>query len=55
MEIVPCSHIGHLFRASTYSFVGDQFKIIAKNNIRVIEVWMDEYKNFYYLHHPSII
>lgn len=48
LEIIPCSRVGHLFRASTYSFDGDEDLIRAVNNIRFAEVWMDEYKQFYY-------
>lgn len=48
LEILPCSRVGHLYRQSSYSFNGDREKITARNNIRVIEVWMDEYKRFFY-------
>lgn len=53
LETIPCSHVGHLYRASTYSFEGDKSEIIDKNNIRVAEVWMDEYKEFFYNVRPT--
>lgn len=48
MEVIPCSHVGHLYRISTYSFEGDKRLIKYQNNVRAVEVWMDEYKKFYY-------
>lgn len=53
MNIVPCSRIGHLFRVSTYSFDGDTNEIKAKNNIRLVEVWMNDLKHLYYAANPS--
>lgn len=53
MELIPCSRVGHLFRISTYSFDGDASSIIARNNIRLVEVWMDDFKHFFYAANPS--
>ena len=51
---VPCSRIGHVYRAfMPYNF-GELTKkvkgpVITNNYRRVIEVWMDEeYKQFFY-------
>lgn len=46
--MIPCSHIGHLFRISTYSFGSDKELIKHRNNIRILEAWMDDYKEIYY-------
>lgn len=54
MEIVPCSRIGHLYRQSVYSFGGDKFAVIARNNVRVVEVWMSDLKDLYYAVTPGI-
>ena len=55
LEIVTCSHVGHVFRKSTpYTFPGGTGKIINRNNQRLAEVWMDEYKNFYYRIAPGM-
>lgn len=54
MELIPCSHVGHLFRISTYSFDGDATVIKARNNVRLVEVWMDEFKRFFYAANPSM-
>ena len=54
LEIVTCSHVGHVFRKSTpYTFPGGTGKIINRNNQRLAEVWMDQYKNFYYKISPG--
>lgn len=54
MEIVTCSHVGHVFRKATpYTFPGGTGQIINKNNRRLAEVWMDEFKNFFYIISPG--
>uniref|UniRef100_A0A8C6D9Z9 Polypeptide N-acetylgalactosaminyltransferase n=1 Tax=Moschus moschiferus TaxID=68415 RepID=A0A8C6D9Z9_MOSMO len=50
LEIVTCSHVGHVFRKATpYTFPGGTGQIINKNNRRLAEVWMDEFNNFFYM------
>jgi len=52
--IVTCSHVGHVFRKATpYTFPGGTSKIINHNNDRLAEVWMDEWKEFYYKISPG--
>ena len=56
LEIHPCSHVGHVFRKQTpYSFPGGTGAIINKNNRRLAEVWMDDFKKFYYIMNPGIL
>ncbi|CAF0802706.1 unnamed protein product [Adineta steineri] len=44
----PCSHVGHIFRKrSPYKWLTG-VNVVKKNSIRVAEVWLDEYKKFYY-------
>jgi len=53
--IVTCSHVGHVFRKATpYTFPGGTGQIINKNNRRLAEVWMDSYKDFFYIISPGI-
>ena len=46
----PCSHVGHIFRKrSPYKWKPGE-NVIRKNNIRLAEVWLDDYK---VLKHPN--
>ncbi|XP_069111075.1 LOW QUALITY PROTEIN: polypeptide N-acetylgalactosaminyltransferase 5-like [Argopecten irradians] len=43
----PCSHVGHIFRQrSPYSWPGKN--ILLRNNLRLAEVWLDDFKTYYY-------
>ena len=54
LEIVTCSHVGHVFRKSTpYTFPGGTSKIVNHNNARLAEVWLDEWKDFFYAINPG--
>nr|KAG5714291.1 hypothetical protein BaRGS_018508 [Batillaria attramentaria] len=48
VEIIPCSHAGHMFRVTSQIPLGDDGDVIIKNCLRVAEVWMDEYKVLYH-------
>ncbi|XP_066297346.1 polypeptide N-acetylgalactosaminyltransferase 4-like [Branchiostoma lanceolatum] len=51
IELVPCSHVGHVFRVtSPYGAPVDKW---VKNNKRMAEVWMDEFRNVIYRRHPN--
>ena len=48
LEIIPCSHVGHIFRKrSPYSWKSG-VNVVKKNSVRLAEVWMDDYKKYYY-------
>ncbi|KAK6628245.1 hypothetical protein RUM43_002057 [Polyplax serrata] len=55
IEIVPCSHVGHLFRKSSpYSFPGGVGEILHGNLARVALVWMDEWQEFFFKYNPEV-
>lgn len=52
--IAPCSRVGHVFRKTTpYSFPGGTSHIVDKNNGRLAEVFLDEWKSFYFAMFPG--
>lgn len=54
LEIVPCSHVGHIFRSfHPYTFPGEK-DTHGINTVRTVEVWMDEYKKYFYFHRPDL-
>lgn len=52
LEILPCSKVGHVFRESQPYKIGEG--AIDKNNMRLAEVWMDEYKQIFYAMRPQL-
>ncbi|XP_046553273.1 putative polypeptide N-acetylgalactosaminyltransferase 9 [Haliotis rubra] len=47
VELVPCSHVGHIFHHNNrihWPIPGT----VRRNAARVAEVWMDDYKKFFY-------
>ena len=48
LEILPCSRVGHIFRKTSPYKWRSGVNVMRKNSIRLAEVWMDDYKKFYY-------
>ncbi|KAL6728833.1 hypothetical protein Aduo_010568 [Ancylostoma duodenale] len=58
IEFIPCSHVGHIFRAGhPYDMTGrgGNKDVHGTNSKRLAEVWMDEYKRLYYLHRHDLM
>ncbi|CAD6187886.1 unnamed protein product [Caenorhabditis auriculariae] len=57
VEILPCSHVGHIFRKSSpHDFPGKSSgKILNGNLLRAAEVWMDDWKYFFYKIAPQAL
>ncbi|KAF0307909.1 Polypeptide N-acetylgalactosaminyltransferase 5 [Amphibalanus amphitrite] len=47
-KIVPCSHVGHIFRKRSPYKWRSGVNVLRRNSVRLAEVWMDEYKNYFY-------
>ncbi|RXG57974.1 putative polypeptide N-acetylgalactosaminyltransferase 9 [Armadillidium vulgare] len=48
LEIVPCSHVGHIFRKRSPYKWRSGVNVLKRNSIRLAEVWLDDYKKYYY-------
>lgn len=48
LEIVPCSHVGHIFRKRSPYKWRTGVNVIKRNSVRLAEVWLDEYAKYYY-------
>ncbi|KAL5287270.1 gly-5.2 family protein [Megaselia abdita] len=48
LEIVPCSHVGHIFRKRSPYKWRSGVNVLKKNSVRLAEVWLDEYSKYYY-------
>eukprot|EP00050_Salpingoeca_kvevrii_P007891 m.299323 g.299323 ORF g.299323 m.299323 type:complete len:720 (+) comp14102_c0_seq1:279-2438(+) len=53
----PCSHVGHIFRDThPYTVPGSSIhKTFLTNSLRVADVWMDEYKDFFLKANPAVL
>ena len=48
LEIIPCSHVGHIFRKRSPYKWRSGVNVLKRNNVRLAEVWLDEYSEYYY-------
>lgn len=56
LEILPCSRVGHVFRKhSPHTFPGGAEHVLRQNNGRLVDVWLDEWKELYYKANKGLI
>mmetsp|Transcript_51463 Transcript_51463/g.130870 ORF Transcript_51463/g.130870 Transcript_51463/m.130870 type:complete len:445 (-) Transcript_51463:161-1495(-) len=48
IEIVPCSHIGHLFREPSHRPYSVEVNQVVRNYGRIAAVWMEDYMDYFY-------
>ncbi|KFQ45344.1 Polypeptide N-acetylgalactosaminyltransferase 6, partial [Nestor notabilis] len=48
IEIIPCSVVGHVFRSKSPHTFPKGTQVISRNQVRLAEVWMDDYKEIFY-------
>ena len=53
-KVHPCSHVGHVYRdgAKPYENSGEE-NLTLVNYKRFAEVWMDEFKELFYMVNPA--
>ncbi|CAM4887854.1 unnamed protein product [Rotaria socialis] len=57
VEWVPCSHVAHAYRgprSHSSPVPGSSPHQISVNHIRLAQVWMDEYAEYYFIREPAI-
>jgi len=52
VEIIPCSHVGHVFKSRSIHNIKQE--TILANKKRVSDVWMDEFKQQFYKRTPAV-
>ncbi|CAL8368504.1 unnamed protein product [Lota lota] len=48
LEIIPCSVVGHVFRSKSPHTFPKGTEVITRNQVRLAEVWMDDFKEIFY-------
>lgn len=49
LETIPCSHVGHIFRKRSPYQWGTKKDALKKNLVRLAEVWLDDFKEYFYV------
>ncbi|KAI4454711.1 n-acetylgalactosaminyltransferase [Holotrichia oblita] len=54
LETIPCSRVGHIFRAFHPYHFPDNKDTHGINTARLAHVWMDDYKRLFFLYQPAL-
>ncbi|XP_045693800.1 inactive polypeptide N-acetylgalactosaminyltransferase-like protein 5 [Phyllostomus hastatus] len=51
--VLPCSRVGHIVKHNTENLT-EVSRALTRNNLRLVHVWLDEYKEQYLLKRPGL-
>ncbi|KAF6085863.1 polypeptide N-acetylgalactosaminyltransferase like 5 [Phyllostomus discolor] len=51
--VLPCSRVGHIVKHNTENLT-EASRALTRNNLRLVHVWLDEYKEQYLLKRPGL-
>ncbi|XP_020765608.1 inactive polypeptide N-acetylgalactosaminyltransferase-like protein 5 [Odocoileus virginianus] len=53
LYVIPCSRVGHINRQHTTNH-SEVIKAMEYNNLRLVHIWLDEYKEQFFLRRPAL-
>ncbi|XP_022663820.1 putative polypeptide N-acetylgalactosaminyltransferase 9 isoform X2 [Varroa jacobsoni] len=48
LEIIPCSHVGHIFRKRSPYKWRSGVNVLKRNSVRLAKVWLDDFAKYYF-------
>ncbi|XP_055445600.1 inactive polypeptide N-acetylgalactosaminyltransferase-like protein 5 [Bubalus kerabau] len=53
LYVIPCSRVGHINRQHMTNH-SEIMKVVEYNNLRLVHIWLDEYKGQFFLQRPAL-